>query len=64
MLATLRYVEGRIARMMDIWGGLSSLEDTAAAPARHGAVRLDGPKLDGDPGHASQADIDALFRGQ
>jgi chemotaxis protein CheZ len=50
--------------MMDIWGGVDAIK--AHAPAiideREGDDRLlNGPKLDGDAGHASQNDIDALF---
>ena len=42
------------------------MQGPAAAPAitddREGDDRLlNGPKLDGDEGHASQNDIDALF---
>ena len=34
----------------------------AGGQAGHGRPRLlNGPKLDGDPGHASQHDIDAMF---
>jgi chemotaxis protein CheZ len=64
VLATLRFIEERVARMMEIWGGIEEFRDyTAAALAerKSGFVLLNGPKLDGDPGHASQADIDALF---
>ena len=47
-----------------IWGGVDAIK--AHAPAiidtREGDAKLlNGPKLDGDVGHASQDDIDALF---
>jgi chemotaxis protein CheZ len=50
--------------MMEIWGGVDAIR--AHAPqimdTREGDARLlNGPKLDGDAGHASQDDIDALF---
>jgi chemotaxis protein CheZ len=50
--------------MMDIWGGVDAL--TAHAPGavdeRVGDARLlNGPKLAGAAGHASQDDIDAMF---
>jgi chemotaxis protein CheZ len=50
--------------MMDIWGGVDAIK--AHAPAvvdtREGDARLlNGPKVEGDVGHASQDDIDALF---
>jgi chemotaxis protein CheZ len=65
VLATLQFVEDRIARMMEIWGGAEALKDyTAGAIAERDREQplLRGPKLDGDPGHASQADIDAMFK--
>jgi len=64
VMATLQFVENRIARMMEIWGGAESFKAYAAAMAerqRHPAL-LHGPRLDDEPGHASQADIDALFK--
>jgi chemotaxis protein CheZ len=50
--------------MMEIWGGVDAIR--AHAPPiiddREGDAKLlNGPKLDGDVGHASQNDIDALF---
>jgi chemotaxis protein CheZ len=50
--------------MMEIWGGIESFKDIAPIemPARHDAGKLlNGPKIEGDVGHASQDDIDALF---
>jgi len=64
VLATLKFVEERIARMMAIWGGVDAFKDYTAAAASEGdkaTVFISGPKLDGDPGHASQDDIDLLF---
>ena len=66
-MATLKFVEDHVTRMMEIWGGIEAFQDyTAAALAAREPVpaMLDGPKLDGDPGHASQDDVDALFRDQ
>jgi chemotaxis protein CheZ len=66
VLATLQFVEDRVARMIEIWGGMDAFRAHAAvARAEHdqrAPVLLDGPKLAGDPGHASQDDIDAIFR--
>jgi chemotaxis protein CheZ len=50
--------------MMEIWGGVDAIK--AHVPqqvdTREGDAKLlNGPKLDGDAGHASQDDIDALF---
>jgi len=64
VMATMRFIEQHINTMMEIWGGVDAIK--AHAPpiidTREGDAKLlNGPKLDGDPGHASQDDIDALF---
>jgi chemotaxis protein CheZ len=64
VMTTMKFIENHITIMMDIWGGVDAIK--AHAPAivddRQGDDRLlNGPKLDGDEGHASQNDIDALF---
>ena len=64
VMTTMKFIENHITVMMDIWGGVDAIK--AHAPAivdtREGDDRLlNGPKLDGDAGHASQNDIDALF---
>jgi chemotaxis protein CheZ len=64
VMATMRFIEQHINAMMEIWGGVDAIR--AHAPpiidTREGDAKLlNGPKLDGDPGHASQDDIDALF---
>jgi len=64
VMATMRFIEQHINAMMEIWGGVDAIR--AHAPAivdtREGDAKLlNGPKLDGDVGHASQDDIDALF---
>ena len=64
VVATLKFIETHILRMMEIWGGIESFNDMAPAAmaAREGDQKLlNGPKLDGETGHASQDDIDALF---
>jgi chemotaxis protein CheZ len=64
VLATWGFVEERVNRMMEIWGGIDAFRDHAAAALRDRepqAPLINGPKLNGDAGHASQADIDALF---
>jgi chemotaxis protein CheZ len=61
---TLKFIEERIVRMMDIWGGLESFKDIPVdtiAAAEGDAALLNGPKLAGESGHATQDDIDALF---
>jgi chemotaxis protein CheZ len=62
--ATMKFIESHITVMMDIWGGVDAIR--AHAPPivddRQGDARfLNGPKIEGDTGHASQNDIDALF---
>jgi chemotaxis protein CheZ len=64
VMTTMKFIENHINVMMEIWGGVDAIK--AHAPAiidtREGDAKLlNGPKLDGDPGHASQDDIDALF---
>jgi chemotaxis protein CheZ len=64
VMTTMKFIENHINVMMEIWGGVDAIK--AHAPpiidTREGDARLlNGPKLDGDPGHASQDDIDALF---
>jgi chemotaxis protein CheZ len=64
VVSTLKFIETHIVRMMEIWGGLDAFKDieAEAIAARAGDVRLlNGPKIDGAVGHASQDDIDALF---
>jgi chemotaxis protein CheZ len=64
VMTTMKFIENHIVVMMDIWGGVDAIK--AHAPVivddREGDARLlNGPKLAGDDGHASQNDIDALF---
>jgi chemotaxis protein CheZ len=64
VMLTMRFIEQHISAMMEIWSGVDAIR--AHAPhiidTREGDARLlNGPKLDGDAGHASQDDIDALF---
>ena len=61
---TLKFIEDRIVKMMEIWGGLDSFKDIEVegiAEVTGDAALLNGPKLAEDAGHASQDDIDALF---
>jgi chemotaxis protein CheZ len=67
VLATLKFVEERIAHMMEIWGGIDAFRDytdAALAARKQGSVLLNGPKLEGDSGHASQDDIDRIFQSE
>lgn len=64
VMTTMKFIEQHINEMMNIWGGVDAIK--AHAPpiidTREGDAKLlNGPKLDGDVGHASQDDIDAMF---
>jgi chemotaxis protein CheZ len=62
--ATMKFIEHHIMVMMEIWGGVDAIRAHApgAVDDRTGDARLlNGPKLPGDAGHASQDDIDAMF---
>ncbi|WP_375415365.1 protein phosphatase CheZ [uncultured Bradyrhizobium sp.] len=64
VMATMKFIEHHITVMMDIWGGVDAIKAHApgAIDDRVGDARLlNGPKLAGDAGHASQDDIDAMF---
>jgi chemotaxis protein CheZ len=64
VVATLKFIETHIVRMMEIWGGIEVFQELTpqAMAERDGDKKLlNGPKLDGEVGHASQDDIDALF---
>jgi chemotaxis protein CheZ len=64
VVATLKFIETHIVRMMEIWGGLDAFKDIEAekiAERVGDAALLNGPKVDGEAGHASQDDIDSLF---
>lgn len=59
----LRFIDERVQRMTEIWGGISAFEDVApvAAEDREGdKALLNGPALPGED-RASQDMIDALF---
>ena len=64
VMNTMKFIENHINVMMEIWGGVDAIKAhaTPIADSREGDAKLlNGPKLDGDVGHASQDDIDALF---
>jgi chemotaxis protein CheZ len=55
VLATLDFVENHIARVLE------EIKTASAGTRRCGANALYGPRLDGDTGHASQDEVDAMF---
>ena len=62
----MKFIEEHLDRLIAAWTALDSFRDlVAAAPAPLAAdderSLLNGPKLDEDPGHVDQLDIDALF---
>ena len=60
VVATLKFVEQRIAHMVEVWGGIEAIKHHAASARQD--HELHGPKLDGDEGHATQQDVDAMFK--
>jgi chemotaxis protein CheZ len=64
VMTTMKFIENHITIMMEIWGGIDAIKSHAPpiVDTREGDERLlNGPKLAGETGHASQDDIDALF---
>jgi chemotaxis protein CheZ len=58
--ATMKLVEDHIARMTEIWSVVERFgADDPRLPTEQSL--LNGPKLDGEAGHSTQDDIDALF---
>ncbi|MBB4304160.1 chemotaxis protein CheZ [Rhodobium orientis] len=63
----LRFVENRISRMMEIWGGIDSFKEVESeiheekVHSDADKALLNGPAQQVDEGVASQDDIDALF---
>jgi chemotaxis protein CheZ len=64
IVGVLKFVEERLDKMIGVWGGLEAFKDLVdqeASNADDERALLNGPKLEDDPGHVSQSDIDALF---
>ncbi|GAB4226847.1 MAG: protein phosphatase CheZ [Methyloligellaceae bacterium] len=64
VVRAFQFIEERVTRMMEIWGGIESFNDVEVVdpPKREGdAALLNGPALETDEDVASQDDIDALF---
>jgi chemotaxis protein CheZ len=56
----LAALEQNVMRLMEIWRAVERFEPTVADHPADDRL-LNGPKLDGDNGHFSQNDIDAIF---
>jgi chemotaxis protein CheZ len=61
VVSLLRFIELRVASMVDIWGAPEKTETDGAPEARLDATLLNGPALAGDADVVSQDDIDSLF---
>jgi chemotaxis protein CheZ len=62
VLATLSFIEERVARLMAIWNVVEQFEPVVLDRGADDDQRfLNGPKLPGDPGHSTQDDIDGMF---
>jgi len=60
--AMLKMVEEHLARMMEIWSVIERFNvDAAQTAAGELDGLLNGPRLEGDSGHSTQDEIDALF---
>ncbi len=63
VVGALRFVEERIIKMMEIWGGVESFKEIEVELEHRlgDQALLNGPSLGSDNDIASQDDIDALF---
>lgn len=64
VLTAFSFIEERVDRMMEIWGGLESFKGLELDPSctrNENEALLNGPALEDDTNIASQDDIDALF---
>lgn len=64
VVSALKFIEDHIHRMEDIWGGIEGFGEFVPSVVTEQDEEdklLNGPKLQGDEGHVSQNDIDALF---
>jgi chemotaxis protein CheZ len=64
VVTTLTFIEERISRLFEIWQRVEHLKPAAAACDDSDDNRfLNGPKLAGESGHATQSEIDEIFFG-
>ena len=63
VLETLAFVEEHVSRLIAIWNVVEQFAPVMPdKDADDGRRLLNGPKLPGDDGHATQDDIDGMFR--
>ena len=62
VMATLKFVEEHVARLLTIWQGIEQFKPVVFGEEAGSDRFLNGPKLSGDRGHSTQDDIDGLFR--
>lgn len=63
VLKTLAFVEEHVARLIAIWNIVEEFTPVMSDKDAEGDRQfLNGPKLPGEPGHATQDDIDGMFR--
>lgn len=60
VIGMMTMIEDQLAAMLDRCNGIA-VADTSPVVKSGDCELLNGPKLDDDPGHASQSDIDAMF---
>jgi len=60
-LAAMKTIEAHAARLMEIWHKLERFEPVVLEDVDADRRFLNGPKLNGEAGHSSQDDIDAIF---
>jgi chemotaxis protein CheZ len=60
VIGIMTTIEDQVAAMLDRCNGIAVADKPAAIKSGDRAL-LNGPKLEGDAGHASQSDIDAMF---
>jgi chemotaxis protein CheZ len=62
VLATFQQVEAQIAQLMQVWQRLGQIQPVVFDQPDAGDQQfLNGPRLEGDAGHSSQDEIDAMF---
>ena len=61
VLATLQAIEAQVARLVQIWRRIGQFQPVVFEEPQDDRRFLNGPKLPGDTGHWSQADIDTMF---